>query len=563
MLNKANPYSRQQVLLIGIVLTLATLAVFAQVKHFDFINLDDEVYVTESVHVQTGFTLAGIRWAFGTMNAGFWHPLTWLSLMLDYEIYGLNPGGYHITNLILHILSSLLLFWLFHNMTGTLWRSAFIAALFALHPLRVESVAWIAERKDVLSAFFWMLTLCFYAYYTEKPAIQRYLLVCVFFTCSFMSKSIAVTLPVMMILLDYWPLKRFQKQQGNMIVWQLREKGLLFLLLAVFSLLAIFAHHELPLQSWNYTWDTRIINAWIVFIIYLQKILWPFNLSLGYPFFGEAPAWQVLISVLMIMTISGAVILAGKNRPYLFVGWFWYSIAILPVIGIIPVGNNAMADRYIYLPSVGISIMIAWGMPSLIKSEEIRKKILLPAGIIVTAIMAILTWQQCSYWKNSFTLFNHAVQVTKDNFLGHTNLGIALFEKGNFTEAIEHYNEAIRLNRDYSYPYHSRGIIYRAQGQYQEAIEDFNSAIRINPDFAQFHYNRGSAFYDVGQYQLAIEDFNEAARLQPDFANAYLGRGAAYINQGNPAQGCADAQKACALGNCQLLASARGIGRCR
>ena len=563
MLNEANHYSRKQILLVCIVLTLATLAVFGQVQYFDFINLDDEVYVTESVHVQTGMTLEGVRWAFGTMNAGFWHPLTWLSLMLDYEIYGLNPGGYHMTNLILHILSALLLFGLFHHMTGALWRSAFIAALFALHPLRVESVAWIAERKDVLSAFFWMLTLCFYVHYTEKPAIQRYLLVCLFFACSFMSKSIAVTLPVLMILLDYWPLKRFQQQQGHFIVWQLREKGLLFLLSAVFSILAIFAHHELPLQNWNYTWNTRIINAWIVFIIYLQKILWPFNLSLGYPFFGETPAWQALSSVLLIIAISGASILAGKKRPFLLVGWFWYAIAILPVIGIIPVGNNAMADRYIYLPSVGISIMIVWGISSLIKSEKMKKRILLPAGLAVTVIMAVLTWQQCSYWKNSFTLCSHAVLVTKDNFLAHTNLGIALFEKGNFADAVEHYNEAIRLNPDYSYPYHSRGIVYRAQGQYQPAIEDFNSAIRINPDFAQFYYNRGSTYYDIGRYQIAIEDFNEAARLQPDFANAYLGRGAAYINQGKTEEGCTDAQKACALGNCQLLMSARGLGFCR
>jgi tetratricopeptide (TPR) repeat protein len=222
-----------------------------------------------------------------------------------------------------------------------------------------------------------------------------------------------------------------------------------------------------------------------------------------------------------------------------------------------------MADRYLYLPSIGIFTMLVWGITSLIKSEETRKKILFPAGIAVIAILAVLTWQQCGYWKNSITLFSHAVQVTKDNFLAHTNLGIALFEKGKIEEAIEHYNKAIGLNPAYSYPYNSRGIIYRERGRYQLAIEDFNNAIRINPDFAEFYYNRGTAYYDLGQYQLAIKDCDEAIILKPSFDNAYMGRGAAYLNQGNNTLGCHDAQKACALGNCKLLASARDIGLCR
>jgi tetratricopeptide (TPR) repeat protein len=484
--------------------------------------------------------------------------------MLDYQIYGLNPVGYHMTNLILHILSTLLLFWLFNHMTGAIWRSAFVAALFALHPLRVESVAWIAERKDVLSAFFWMLTLCLYVYYTEKPVIKRYLLVCLFFACGFMSKSIVVTLPVIMILLDYWPLKRFQLQKGNFILWQLREKMPFFVLSAVFSIITIYAHHAgMSIQKWNYTLETRIINAFVSFVIYLEKTFWPHNLSLGYPFLGQAPSWQVLGAVSLIIVISAAVIFTMKRLPYLFVGWFWYAITILPVIGIIPVGNNAMADRYLYLPSIGIFTMLVWGITSLIKSEETRKKILFPAGIAVIAILAVLTWQQCGYWKNSITLFSHAVQVTKDNFLAHTNLGIALFEKGKIEEAIEHYNKAIGLNPAYSYPYNSRGIIYRERGRYQLAIEDFNNAIRINPDFAEFYYNRGTAYYDLGQYQLAIKDCDEAIILKPSFDNAYMGRGAAYLNQGNNTLGCHDAQKACALGNCKLLASARDIGLCR
>ena len=563
MLNKINISPKEQILLIYIVLAVVTLAVFWQVNQFDFV-FDDVVYVTENIHIQSGITLDGFRWAFSTKYTGLWNPLVWLSLMVDYQLYGLNAGGYHLANRILHILSTLLIFWLFNRMTGAIWRSAFVAALFALHPLHMESVVYIAERKDVLGAFFGILTLCLYVYYTEKPAIKSYLLVLCSFICALMSKPMVITLPVVMILLDYWPLNRFQLQKGNFILWQLREKMPLFVFSAVFSIITIYAHHAgMSIQKWNYTLETRIINAFVSFVIYLEKIFWPHNLSLGYPFFGQAPSWQVLGTVSLIIVISVAVILTMKRLPYLFVGWFWYAITILPVIGIIPVGNNAMADRYLYLPSIGIFTMLAWGISSLIKSEETRKKILFPAGIAVIAILAVLTWQQCGYWKNSITLFSHAAQVTKDNFLAHTNLGIALFEKGKIEEAIEHYNKAIGLNPAYSYPYNSRGIIYRERGQYQLAIEDFNNAIRINPDFAEFYYNRGTAYYDLGQYQLAIKDCDEAIILKPSFDNAYMGRGAAYLNQGNNTLGCHDAQKACALGNCKLSASARDIGLCR
>ena len=241
MLNKINISPGKQKLIVYIVLTVVTLAVFWQVNQFDFINFDDNVYVTENIHIQSGITLDGFRWAFSTTYAEFWHPLTWLSLMFDYQLYGLNAGGYHLTNLILHILSTLLLFWLFNRMTGAIWKSAFVAAFFALHPLHVESVAWIAERKDVLSAFFWMLTLCLYVYYTEKPVIKRYLLVLFSFVLALMSKPMVVTLPVIMILLDYWPLKRFESQKGNLILWQLKEKIPFFILSAVFSIITLYA----------------------------------------------------------------------------------------------------------------------------------------------------------------------------------------------------------------------------------------------------------------------------------------------------------------------------------
>ncbi|PKN06089.1 MAG: hypothetical protein CVU72_06255, partial [Deltaproteobacteria bacterium HGW-Deltaproteobacteria-7] len=291
MLNKINISPKSQRLIVYVVLTLATLTVLGQVARFDFINIDDNVYVTQNSHILSGFTLDGLRWAFSTTYAEFWHPLTWLSLMLDYQLYGLNATGFHLTNLILHILSALLLFWLFNRMTGAIWRSAFVAALFALHPLHVESVAWIAERKDVLSAFFWMLTLCLYVYYTEKPVIRRYLLVLFCFILALMSKPMVVTLPVIMILLDYWPLGRFRLQKSNLILWQLREKIPLFVLSAVFAIITLYAQYKPSLE--NLPLGSRLANEPVSIMTYLEKAFWPHDLAVFYPFSYQLPAGQV------------------------------------------------------------------------------------------------------------------------------------------------------------------------------------------------------------------------------------------------------------------------------
>ena len=406
MLNKLNINPRKQKLIVYIALTVVTLAVFWQVNRYDFINFDDNIYVTENSVVQTGITLAGFRWAFSTTYYGGWIPLIWLSYMFDYQLHGLNAGGYHLTNLILHIMSALLLFWLFTRMTGAIWKSALVAALFALHPLHVESVAWIAERRDVSSAFFWMLTLCLYVYYTEKPVIRRYLLVVFSFICALMSKPMVVTLPVVMILLDYWPLGRLQSQKlGNNLtnfipdstnqsiretkskketpkgnisppdkrrlsetriagiipLWQLWEKIPFFVLSAVFSIMILYDHYKLspkysPLGS-------RIANAPVSFVTYLEKTFWPHDLAIFYPFSDKLPLWQILGATILILVISIAVMVMVRRLPYMLVGWLWYAITLLPVIGILPIENYAMADRYTYLPSIGIGIMLAWGIP--------------------------------------------------------------------------------------------------------------------------------------------------------------------------------------------------------
>ena len=636
MLNRLNINSGKQKLIVYIILTLATLAVFWQVNRYDFVKYDDHIYVTENIIIQSGITQERVSWALSANSkryADLWHPLIWLSLMFDYQLYGLNPGGYHLTNLILHILSTLLLFWLFNRMTGDVWKSAFVAALFAFHPLHVESVAWIAERKDVLSAFFWMLTLCLYVYYTEKPLIRRYLLVVFSFVCALMSKPMVVTLPLIMIFLDYWPLNRFESKKGNLFLWQLREKTFFFILSAVLVIITFYSPNDTDTSAKVFSLISRLANVPVAFITYLIKTFWPHDMAIFYPFTEHLPIWQVLGSSLLIIAISAIVIVMAKRFPYLFVGWLWFSITIAPVIGIIQISLStpyAIADRYHYLPSIGIATMLAWGIPSFIKSEK-TKKILFSTAIIFIIILAFLTWKQCGYWKNSATLFSHALQVTKNNYLAHASLGLALFGEGKINEALYHYNEAIRISPYYADAYNNRGIIYDNKGQYKLAIEDyntaiankhyyaqaynnraniyyklgqyqlaiedynkaiaqkpdfaeaycnrgifygiigqyqlaiadFNKAIRLNENYAEAYNNKGFTNYKIGQYQLAIEDYNKAITHKSDYADAYCNRAVVYLEQGYNKIGCSDAQKACDLGNCKTLESAKGIGYCR
>jgi tetratricopeptide (TPR) repeat protein len=297
---------------------------------------------------------------------------------------------------------------------------------------------------------------------------------------------------------------------------------------------------------------------------YLERTFWPHDMAVFYPFPTQIPVWLILGTFLLIIVITTIVVVMVKRMPFLFVGWMWYAVTIAPVIGIIQVSvyPYAMADRYHYLPSVGIVVMLAWGIPFLIKSEQARKKILFPVGIAFLAIMAFLSWDQCGYWKNSIELWKHALEVTKNNYPAHNNFGLALFAEGKIEEAINHYNKAISIAPEYVYTYNNRGIIYGERGQYKLAIEDFNNAIRIIPTFADAYYNLGFTYDKRGQYQLAIENYNKAIRLKPDYTEAYMNRGIAYLKRGNNTLGCRDEQKACALGNCKTLESAKGIGYC-
>ena len=416
------------------------------------------------------------------------------------------------------------------------------------------------------------------------------------FLLALMSKPMVVTLPVIMILLDYWPLKRFESNKDNLFLWQLKEKIPFVILSAVLVISTLLAQHSsmgkgFPLKS-------RLANASVSFVAYLEKTFWPHNLAIFYPFPQDIPLWHAFVATLLIIAVSAVFIFMAKRLPYLFVGWLWYTITILPVIGIIQSGDQAMADRFHYLPSIGIAVMLAWGIPYLINSISIRKNILFPVVIAFLAIMSVLTWKQCEYWKNSTTLFSHALLVTKDNDVVHNNLGLVLIAEGKTEEAIVHFNEAIRINPDYAYAYYCRGTIYHKLGQYQLAVEDLSKVISSYPDNPLFYFSRGNSYINLGYYQLAIEDFNKAISLKPDYADAYNNRGFIHLKLGRHQQafddysyviqlqpiyanawnnrafvylyirgnidlGCKEAQIACEQGVCDTLEKAKGQGYCR
>jgi len=537
---------------ICLFLIAAILAVFWQVRFHEFLEYDDNVYVTENPHVNTGLTLKGIIWAFTTHHASNWHPLTWLSHMLDCQLYGLNPAGHHLTNLVFHIASTLLLFLVLKGMTGALWRSGFVAALFALHPLHVESVAWLAERKDVLSTFFWILTMWTYVRYTKQPKLNRYLLVLLSFSLGLMSKPMLVTLPFVLLLVDYWPLCRFQfrprsgdhrsnidksKEANDQRSFALRlvlEKIPFFVLAAVSSFLTFFVQRSggavKSLDS--YPLGARMANALVSYVSYIGKMIWPHRLAVFYPYPVVLPTWQVAGAGLLLVCVSSLVILAARRRPYLMVGWLWYLGTLVPVIGLVQVGYQAMADRYTYVPLIGLFVMIAMGVPDILSRWRYRRIVMVVSASLLLATFMVITWLQVRYWQNGVTLFEHSLGVTANNSLGHYNLGVALAGRGKTQEAISHYTEALRIKPDYAEAQNNLGVNFYYQGKTQEAISHYTEALRIKPDYAEAHYNLGVALVDQGKTQEAIAHYTEALRIKPDNSEAQNNLGVALANQG-------------------------------
>ncbi len=557
------------VYVIVIILIIASLAVFGRIAGNDFINYDDNSYITGNGYIKAGVTLENIKWAFTSVVSGNWHPLTLLSHILDWNLFGAKASGHHVVSLFLHIGAVIFLFLFLHKTTNNLWPAAFAAAFFALHPLRVESVAWAAERKDVLSMFFGMASLWAYAFYVETPKLSKYLLSLMLFALALMSKPMLVTLPFILMLLDYWPLRRWEKALSapvenrqrhiNRLIW---EKAPFILLTIASCILTLWAQGKGEAFTSSLHFSQRLSNAIVSYAAYLGKTIWPFKLAVFYPYEISLPLWEVMVSGMIIMMMTLAVIYFIKRRPFLFVGWFWYLGTLVPVIGLVQVGQQSMADRYTYLPSIGIAIMLGWGIPRLMKQKEMRKRILFPSAIVVLVFLSVLTWRQCGFWKNSIVLWNHSLQETKDNCVARNNRGAAYAALNHYKLAILDYNEAIRLNPDYADALNNRGTAWANLGQYQKAIADLDRGIVLKPDVADAYNNRGTALARLGKYQAAILNYNKAISLS-NSAHMYNNRGLAYINQRSTLSGCQDLRQACVRGDCKSLEWSKSQGICQ
>ncbi len=612
---KARP--RLPVWLIAGLLVLVTIAVYWPATQCDFVNLDDDVYVYENAHVQNGLTWENVRWASTTLYFGIWHPLTWVSHMLDCQLFGLRPAGHHLTSVLLHAANTVLLFVVLRGMTGALWRPALVATLFGLHPLHVESVAWVAERKDVLSTFFVLLTLWAYGRYAERSVVRSqwsvvssrsarapatdngkrttdyrsritdprtlfYLLSLLFFALALMSKPMVITLPLVLLLLDYWPLRRFDlsmlTSEGRIRDWLARRVGtarqsvqvgagadtsarrpypppanaptpspatiprllvekLPFVMGALLvSWLTLRSAHQ---EGWtasvaHYPLTGRIANATLSYARYGLQVFWPAHLAAYYPLPATFAAQPVAGAALLLLGISVVAFWAARRWPYILVGWLWYLVTLLPVIGLlIQLAAYSHADRYTYVPLIGLFVSLVWGGWELVRQWGRPICVCAAAGVAAAVVLCIaLTEQQLGYWQDAETLFRHAITVTPNNWMARNNLGHALAKKDQGDEAIRQYQEALRLKPDYAEAHNSLGNALGRKGQSDEAIHQYQEALRLKPDYAEAHNNLGIAFGKQGQTDEAIRQFQEALRLKPDYAAAHNNLGNALLAKG-------------------------------
>ena len=531
-------------IVICLLLALATGMVYLQVWNHDFVGYDDDGYVFENVRVQKGLTLNNSIWAFKTTQKSNWHPLTWLSHMLDVELFGMQSGFHHMTSVLFHILNTLLLFVVFRKMTGKVWQSGFVAAAFALHPLHVESVAWISERKDVLAMFFWMLTLWSYARYAEHPQIKRYLAVVGFFALGLMAKPMLVSLPFVLLLLDYWPLKRIQFKALNKDAaipagrtsagWLVLEKMPFFIFALGSCFITFFAQKKSgaigALET--HPFSIRVANVFVSYLEYIQKMIWPDNLAVLYPYPRIISPWLLIAALILLIGISYLAIRYLKQLPWLAIGWFWYLGTLVPVIGLVQVGVQALADRYTYIPLTGLFIIFAWGVPQLMAGWRHRKIVISGICVVLFPILMATAWVQASYWQSSFTLFKHALDVTSDNYVIHNNLGFELADRGSTDEAIKHYREAVRINPDFEIAYINLGKALLLNGKADETIRYYQSLLKIKPDYAGVHHNLGLVLLRKGETDNAIFHFQEALRINNDSAEVYNSLAAAMLSKG-------------------------------
>lgn len=504
----------------------ATLLVFAQVGGFEFITYDDNVYVTENPHVQAGLSAEGIRWSLGFHECN-WHPLTWWSLMADAALFRLRPGAFHLVNLLLHTASVVLLFFLLARTTDNLERSAFAALLFAIHPLHVESVAWVAERKDVLCTVFWFLTMHAYVSYAKRPSGLRYAATAGLFAAGLLAKPMLVTLPVVLLLLDVWPLKRQAEGARRLVL----EKVPLLALSLASSVATIVAQRRggAVARLVEFPLGRRLANAATATVAYLVDAVWPAGLSVHYPYPDHVPVAATLICAAIIAGVSIAAVRAARTRPCLTVGWLWYVVTLLPVIGFVQVGTQARADRYTYIPLVGLFVAVAFAVPEL---PGRMRPVLRAAAALLAIALGVRAYAQTSYWHDSVTLFEHALRVTESNAVAHSNLGRAYLGRGDLAKASEHAREVVRIDPHAPDGHFNLGVVLESMGRPDEAEASYREAIRIAPGRAESHLNLGIVLARAGRLEEAESQVRDAVRLAPDSFSARNNLGALLAGRG-------------------------------
>jgi len=525
MNKRANKF---HIFLIYCLLGTATIVVYEQVRHNEFVNYDDYDYVTGNQHVQSGLNLKGIVWAFSKTTSANWHPLTMLSHTLDCQLFGLNPKWHHLVNLLFHTINTLLLFWVLKDMTGALWRSAFVAGLFALHPLHVESVAWIAERKDVLSTMFWMLTIAGYVRYVRRHNVTWYLATLFLFALGLMAKPMLVTLPFVLLLLDYWPLNRLSR-------YAVFEKLPFFVLSAISSAITFFVQHSsgAVMRIGSLSLNIRIANTPVSYAKYILKMFWPAKLAVLYPYGSVSLSYWVAIAAgAGLLVVSILVVLSASKHRYLPAGWFWYLGTLVPVIGLVQAGNQAVADRYTYIPLTGLFIIIAWSLPELLAGRRYRNIVLGVSATGVLIVLSICTYIQVRYWRDSITLFEHALSVTTRNYVAHNNLGVAIQSKGKLDEAMAHYRKSLDIYPEYEHALFNTGFVLHLKGKPDEAVSYYRKAISVKPNYADAYYNLGLVLKAQGRPDEAISYLRQTIKFRPDFAEAYNELGGISLSRG-------------------------------
>lgn len=534
--------------LIGILLALMTLALYWPVQSFDFVNYDDEVYVTNNLQVRGGLSPEGIKWSFTNFDAGFWQPPVWLSHMLDCQFYGMHAGGHHWTSVLIHTASALLLFFVLSLMTHSPWASALVAALFAVHPLHVESVAWVSERKDVLCGFFWILTMGAYTHYVRQPTIPRYLLVLLSFVMGLLSKPMVVTLPFVLLLLDYWPLRRFTEVKTAFDRWcacvpasmrspevrLVAEKMPLVVLSAAVGAITYVAEHNFgAVQSMaSYPIEVRLANAIVSYALYIWKMIWPVDLAVFYPHFGMPPLWLGLASAVLLVAVTWFAWHVRTRAPYLAVGWFWYLGTLVPVIGLIQIGSHAMADRYTYIPLLGVFIALVWGAKGIVAKRPDLKIGIIGLSVLSITVLLFPARAQIETWKNSITLFEHALTVTKVNPVARYNIGAHYLERNDCKRAAPHFLEAIEMKKDFAPALHCLGVCDSRGGNTAGALHHFGQAILIDPRFKMPRIERGLLLMQQGRFDEAEDDFQQVLRIDPAHEAAHNNMGMLLIQQG-------------------------------